>query len=117
MNQPQRLKSTFLKIFVTPHLRPPSTRKKIQNPLILAFEANSASLSQKYNFPCVLAHCAKGDGTCDDILNIELCEYDGGDCCLQEEIDHCHDIECACHINENPNNITLTTITSSTQGI
>ena len=46
------------------------------------------------------AHFTKGDGTCDGLLNIELCEYDGGDCCLQEEIENCHDYECACHLNQ-----------------
>ena len=42
-----------------------------------------------------------GDGQCDDILNIENCNYDGGDCCLSDDkIDVSFCIECFCHITE-----------------
>ena len=36
-------------------------------------------------FLCPCLDCqnsnTKGDGVCDDRINIEECEYDGGDCC------------------------------------
>ena len=42
-----------------------------------------------------------GDGQCDDILNIENCNYDGGDCCLSaDKIDVSFCVECFCHITE-----------------
>ena len=79
-------------------------------PTIIIFTA-AVSATCPYD-ETALIMLAKGDGTCDDILNIELCEYDGGDCCLPEEIDHCHDTDCACHLNEN-SNMTLTTTTTA----
>ena len=37
-----------------------------------------------------------GDGLCDDATNILECQYDGGDCCLEEPVmDVCH--YCICH--------------------
>ena len=36
-----------------------------------------------------------GDGYCDDDTNIELCWFDGGDCCAPDAVkDFCE--ECAC---------------------
>ena len=36
-----------------------------------------------------------GDGYCDDVTNTEVCNYDGGDCCLENVVvDYC--IECLC---------------------
>ena len=36
-----------------------------------------------------------GDGFCDDIANIEECNYDGGDCCGPNiNMDYC--FECSC---------------------
>ena len=40
-----------------------------------------------------------GDKYCDDNLNTRSCNYDGGDCCLQETmLDFC--TTCFCHIDE-----------------
>ena len=37
----------------------------------------------------------KGDGSCDDDLNTEECEWDGGDCCgPQVEKAYCDDCQC-----------------------
>ena len=37
----------------------------------------------------------KGDGYCDDDLNNENCEYDDGDCCLENvNTQFCTDCEC-----------------------
>ena len=36
-----------------------------------------------------------GDGYCDDVINTELCNYDGGDCC-GSSIDTTYCIECQC---------------------
>ena len=42
-----------------------------------------------------------GDGQCDDILNIESCNYDGGDCCLSaNKVDVSFCVECFCHTTE-----------------
>ena len=36
-----------------------------------------------------------GDGFCDDETNIDVCNYDGGDCCLlNKNIDHCKECNC-----------------------
>lgn len=36
-----------------------------------------------------------GDLYCDDATNIAICDYDGGDCCLEEvQVDYCN--ECLC---------------------
>ena len=36
------------------------------------------------------------DGICDDITNVEECDFDGNDCCLDEIVDYfC--IDCICH--------------------
>ena len=46
-----------------------------------------------------------GDGSCDDNLNTKTCNYDGGDCCLNEKIlDLTFCIECFCHIDESHHN-------------
>ena len=51
--------------------------------------------------PTLLAPCLganpeyKGDGYCDDDLNNENCEFDGGDCCLNpKNTEYCTDCEC-----------------------
>ena len=37
-----------------------------------------------------------GDGYCDDQNNVEGCQFDGGDCCIQPLVtDYC--TECECH--------------------
>ena len=36
-----------------------------------------------------------GDGYCDDVINTELCNYDGGDCC-GSSIDTTYCFECQC---------------------
>ena len=37
------------------------------------------------------------DGFCDDLSNVLLCDYDGGDCCLDLiQSDYCDD--CICHL-------------------
>jgi hypothetical protein len=42
-----------------------------------------AALYYEEKPPCLGANPEyKGDGYCDDDLNNENCEYDGGDCCL-----------------------------------
>ena len=50
-----------------------------------------------FNF---LAHCSRkswvGDGKCDDIINMDLCEYDGGDCCMAV-VDALYCDVCKCH--------------------
>jgi hypothetical protein len=39
-----------------------------------------------------------GDGTCDDQTNIEVCQFDGGDCCLDNEnIQLAYCTICLCH--------------------
>ena len=40
-----------------------------------------------------------GDGFCNDETNNENCNYDGGDCCVNVNTDHCS--ECKCYLNEN----------------
>ena len=86
-------------------------------PIIIIFTAAAAVSATCPYTETALIMLAKGDGTCDGILNIELCEYDGGDCCLPEEIDHCHDTDCACHLDENSNmTLTTTMITSTSNG-
>ena len=54
--------------------------------------------------PMISAHCWPykknwvGDGKCDDAVNVELCEYDGGDCCLNI-IDALYCDDCICHFD------------------
>ena len=49
---------------------------------------------------CVIDHPAAdlswvGDGFCDDAVNIEICNYDGGDCCgVQVDTSYCQICEC-----------------------
>ena len=40
-----------------------------------------------------------GDGFCDDETNNADCNYDGGDCCVNINTDHCSD--CTCYHQEN----------------
>ena len=35
-----------------------------------------------------------GDGICQDYNNAQLCDYDGGDCCLDEKGSECCICEC-----------------------
>ena len=43
-----------------------------------------------------------GDGFCDDQLNHAECNYDGGDCCIEVNTDHCvYFTGCTCHHREN----------------
>ena len=35
-----------------------------------------------------------GDGYCNDETNIFECDYDGGDCCVNTNADHCSDCYC-----------------------
>ena len=43
-----------------------------------------------------------GDGFCDDQLNHVECNYDGGDCCIDVNTDHCiYFADCTCHHQEN----------------
>ena len=54
-----------------------------------------------------------GDGYCDDLNNIDSCNFDGGDCCLEIVItDYC--TECICYEGTSVNTTTsiTTTITS-----
>ena len=39
-----------------------------------------------------------GDGFCDDETNNNECNYDGGDCCLNVNTEHCED--CICHFEK-----------------
>ena len=39
-----------------------------------------------------------GDGVCHDEANTAVCNYDGGDCCLDGNTEHC--AECFCYIEE-----------------
>ncbi len=34
---------------------------------------------------CPQSEITLGDGLCNDETNIEVCRYDGGDCCLEEK--------------------------------
>ena len=36
----------------------------------------------------------KGDQICDDINNNPICEYDGGDCCVNVNTDYCSECNC-----------------------
>ncbi len=41
----------------------------------------------------------KHNGVCDAINNVEVCEYDGGDCCLANDMNYCTNClgdECLC---------------------
>ena len=38
----------------------------------------------------------KNDGFCDDLTNVQDCDYDGGDCCLIPSLGHYCD-NCTCH--------------------
>ena len=38
----------------------------------------------------------KNDGFCDDLTNVQDCDYDGGDCCLVPSLGHYCD-NCTCH--------------------
>ena len=40
-----------------------------------------------------------GDGFCNDETNNADCNYDGGDCCVNVNTDHC--IECICYYEDN----------------
>ena len=49
-----------------------------------------------------------GDGSCDDSTNIEDCNFDGGDCCLEFVVkDFCY--ECCCHQDECASKTSTTT--------
>ena len=54
-----------------------------------------------------------GDGFCDDLNNINSCNFDGGDCCLETVItDFC--TECICYEGFNGNTTnTITTISTT----
>ncbi len=55
------------------------------------------SLSDLDGCPDDISHWV-GDGMCDDDTNIEECQYDGGDCCLETQSwSYCN--ECICHID------------------
>jgi hypothetical protein len=43
----------------------------------------------------------QGDGFCEDSLNIDVCDFDGGDCCL-EIIDSHFCTECLCKSHQRP---------------
>jgi hypothetical protein len=43
----------------------------------------------------------QGDGFCEDSLNIDVCDFDGGDCCL-EIIDSHFCTECLCKSHQHP---------------
>lgn len=52
-------------------------------------------VSQKhYSFECPKPMW-QGDGRCDDINNIEICKFDGGDCC-GSNVDKSFCIQCEC---------------------
>ncbi len=51
--------------------------------------------------PTNLNHSFIFDGLCDDELNTEKCQYDGGDCCLVELLkDKCEVCECFHEVEE-----------------
>ena len=57
-----------------------------------------------------------GDGYCDDVNNNEMCEFDGGDCCLEEvKTDFCTSCICYEGNNTNSNSSTINTITTTTK--
>ena len=39
-----------------------------------------------------------GNGYCNDETNTVICNYDGGDCCLNIKTEKCS--ECSCHLKE-----------------
>ena len=72
--------------------------------VILTLSSQKIAQSQRVTTtppPSTTTHqCAKsdwiGDDYCDDETNNEKCDYDGGDCCLEEILaDYCSD--CTCH--------------------
>ena len=50
---------------------------------------------------CKLAYAFVGNGVCEDVVNTEVCDYDGGDCCLDEIIGGPYACEfgCICHLD------------------
>lgn len=50
---------------------------------------------------CKLSYAFVGNGVCEDIVNTEVCDYDGGDCCLDEIIGGPYACEfgCICHLD------------------
>ena len=50
-----------------------------------------------------------GDGICDDETNLLKCDFDYGDCCVNEIVDtNCH--KCICHTDGKKHQMTTTTI-------
>lgn len=71
------------------------------------FEIFNFQKYEIFNFPKIrdfqfflAAHCSRkswvGDGKCDDLINMDLCEYDGGDCCMAI-VDALYCDVCKCH--------------------
>ena len=53
------------------------------------------SSSEEHGKPqSCLHHEWIGDGVCDDENNIPECDFDGGDCCVDTEQQHCKVCEC-----------------------
>ena len=52
-----------------------------------------------YFSDCTADFTLIGNGVCNDETNNPGCFYDGGDCCVNTNTDHCSD--CTCHHQEN----------------
>ena len=64
------------------------------------FSLKCVGSSQKYfDFECPRIEW-KGDGICDDVNNVEICQFDGGDCCQTlANFQFCK--ECHCFVSKN----------------
>ena len=60
------------------------------------FEDQSKNALKLHNFLDCPAIGYIGDLTCDDENNVEECDWDGMDCCVDKE--HLFCIECKCHL-------------------
>ena len=56
----------------------------------------SLDLDLNFYFPACHAYEIRliGDGYCHDNSNSEQCDFDGGDCCLNQIVAACHDCMC-----------------------
>ena len=67
------------------------------------FQKTSFSASPSPSSPLIFSDCPYlellGDGFCNDESNNANCNFDGGDCCININKDHCSD--CICHHQEN----------------
>ncbi len=61
----------------------------------------SATREQVFGDGCGANSFMLNDGVCDELTNIAMCLFDGGDCCLQEKSTHlCRACDCTLNIDK-----------------